>query len=261
MSETSEQRAKRERQRLLFDGVSDAYRETRQGYPDPVVRWIVETAGLDPGAPVLEVGCGTGQLTAALARLRLAVTAIDIGPNMIEAATLQVADAGVAFAVSSFEEFAAPDRSFDLIVSATAAHWIDPGVLWSRSARLLRREGWLALAFIGEDYDEPVRSALRSAWVRHSSDGGAWSRTAPPPVAEQIAASGVFEPAVAITHTERADLSPERVMGVERTRATYLDYDLRTRDSFDAELRAALSGRASVAATIRTEATMARVRP
>lgn len=260
MSESAAQRERRERQRLLFDGVAEEYRESRQGYPEQVVRWIAETAGLGAGAPVLEVGCGTGQLTAELARLRLRVTAIDIGPHMVSVARRQVPDAGVTFLVSSFEELEAPEGSFDLIVSATAAHWIDPEVLGERSARLLRSGGWLAIASTAEDYDEPVRSALLAAWVRRSSDGGAWLRATPPTAAELIAASGLFEPAVTTTDRRRLELTPERVLQVERTRAVYLDYDPGTRDSFDAELRQLLSGLQAVPATIRTEVTMATLR-
>lgn len=258
MSETTEERAKRERQRVLFDSVAGVYHQTRQGYPREVVRWIVETAGLGEGAFVLEVGCGTGQLTAALVRHPLRVTAIDIGAAMIETARRHVSGR-VSFAVSSFEQFAAAETSFDLVISATAAHWIDPDVLWTRAARLLRPGGWLAIMWVGEEYDEPVRSALRQAWVRCSSDGGRWTRTPPPTAAERIAASGLFEPPVEKTHAQRAELRPERVMNLERTRATYLDYDPATRASFDAELGAALSGLGSVSVTVRTQVAMARV--
>jgi ubiquinone/menaquinone biosynthesis C-methylase UbiE len=261
VSETTEQRATRERRRRLFDAVAPAYRETRQGYPEQVVRWIVETAGLDEGAPVLEVGCGTGLLTAGLARYPLQLTAIDIGPSMIEIAHRDLGESGVTFALSSFEEFAAPEASFDLIVSGTAAHWIDPEVLWARSAWLLRPGGWLAIASVGEVYDEPFKTALRDAWVRRSVDGGAWIRKPGPTQAERIAASGLFEPAVTTTHLRPADLSAERVMNLERTRAVYLDYDPETRDSFDAELRHALSRPGTISATIKTQVTMARVRP
>src|SRR5215472_172719 len=257
MSETAEQRATRERKRLLFDAVAQVYHETRQEYPDQAVRWILETASLDEGAAVLEVGCGTGQLTAELARLPLRVTAIDIGSTMIEVARRYVPDSGVVLAVSSFEQFAAADASFDLVVSATAAHWIDPDVFWTRSARLLRPGGWLAIVYVGEVYDEPLRSALRDVWVRHS---GAWAGSEAPTPSERIAATGLFEPAVGTIHAQRADLSPERVMNLERTRATYLDYGPENRESFDAELRVALSGLVAVSATIRTEVTMARVR-
>lgn len=260
MSETAEERATRERRRQLFDGVAPAYRETRQGYPEQVVRWIVETAGLADGATILEAGCGTGQLTAQLARFPFQVTAIDIGPAMIEIARRDLRDTGVVFAVSPFEAFAAPDASFDLIVSATAAHWIDPEVLSARSARLLRPRGWLAVASVGEVYEEPFRSALREAWVRRSADGGGWVRTPGPTPADRIAASGLFEPAVTTTHGEQVDLSPARVMRLERTRAVYLDYDPHTRRSFDAELHDALTEAGIVPATIKTEVTMARVR-
>ncbi len=260
MSETTEQRARRERQRLLFDSVADVYHETRQSYPDQVVRWIVETTGLREGAVILEVGCGTGQLTAELARYPFPVMAIDIGAAMVEVARRHVADGEVLFAVSSFEQFAAADASFDLVISATAAHWIDPEVLCSRSARLLRSGGWLVMMSVGEDYDEPVGSSLRSSWVRHSPDRRAWARKPPPSGAERIAASGLFEPALEKSHTRRAELSPERVMNLERTRATYLDFDPETRASFDAALGTVLSGLGAVPATIHTQVTMAKVR-
>lgn len=258
MSETTEERATRERRRLLFNSVAGVYHQTRQSYPDQVVRWIVETAGLGEGAAVLEAGCGTGQLTGELARYPLRITAIDIGPAMVEIARRHLP--GVLFAASSFEEFAAADASFDLVISATAAHWIDPEVLCSRSARLLRSEGWLAVLSVGEDYDEPVKSALREAWVRHSRDGGAWTRTRPPGPAERLAASDLFEPALQKTHAGRAELTPERVMNLERTRATYLDYGPVTRQSFDAELRNLLAAVGTVSATIHTQVTMARKR-
>lgn len=259
MSETTQQRAKRERQRILFDSVAEIYHETRQSYAEEVVRWVIETAGLGDGAAVLEVGCGTGQLTAELARLPLATTAIDIGPAMIEVARRHLPKE-VRFATSPFEEFEAADASFDLVISATADTWIDPDVFGARSARLLRPGGWLAIMSVFEDYDEPFRSALIAAWVRRSPDNAAWIRTPPPPAAERIASCGLFEPAVEKTHARRTHLSPERVMNVERTRSTYLDYDPETRESFDAELREALSGMSAVSATIRTMGTMARVR-
>lgn len=262
MTETPEHRAARERRRRLFDTVAPLYQASRPDYPEEVVAWVAETSGLDEGAAVLEVGCGTGQLTAALARLPLRITAIDIGPAMIEAARRHVSRprAEVTFATVPFEEFQAPDAAFDLIVSATAFHWIDPEIVWARSARLLREGGWLALAYVGERYDEPLRSALKDAWVRRSAGGGAWSRRRMPTLAERIEATGLFEPAVERSHTRRADLTPETVMAVERTRATYLDYAPETRRSFEAELRSALTGQTSVPATIETSVTMARVR-
>jgi 2-polyprenyl-3-methyl-5-hydroxy-6-metoxy-1,4-benzoquinol methylase len=106
------------------------------------------------------VGCGTGQLTGDLGRYGFDLTAIDIGPAMIAAARQHLGDAAISFQACSFEDFAAAGSSFDLIVSATAFHWVDPEVRFSKSARLLRPGGWLALLAIGERYDDPLNRGL-----------------------------------------------------------------------------------------------------
>jgi hypothetical protein len=55
----------RRHQRGLFDGVARMYAATRPGYPRELADFAVTTAGAGPGSAVLEVGCGTGQLTRA----------------------------------------------------------------------------------------------------------------------------------------------------------------------------------------------------
>ena len=90
--ETPEQRTTRERRRVLFDGVAGLYDATRQSYPAQIVDAILTTAAAGPGAAVLEIGCGTGQLTRQLAGRGLNVTAIDIGPAMVDAARSAVPD-------------------------------------------------------------------------------------------------------------------------------------------------------------------------
>ena len=128
MAETEQQRIKRRQQRMLFDDIADAYDAYRLGYPEHITDFVTSTAGLGSGSAVLEVGCGTGQLTESLARHEVELTAIDIGPAMIAAAHRRLAGAAVAFQVCSFEELAAPDASFDLIISGAAYHWVDPEV-------------------------------------------------------------------------------------------------------------------------------------
>lgn len=89
---------------------------------------------------MLEIGCGTGQLTRELAGRTLNLTAIDIGAAMVETARRNVADPMARFQTSSFEDFA-DSGSFDLIVSTTAFHWVDPGIGLAKAARLLRPGG------------------------------------------------------------------------------------------------------------------------
>ncbi len=109
--ETSVERSAREQRRTLFDAVAGLYDPSRQGYPAELVDDVVAHAAAGPGAAVLEIGCGTGQLTRQLAGRGFELTAIDIGASMVQAARRNVADAAVRFQVSSFEDFAAAGRS------------------------------------------------------------------------------------------------------------------------------------------------------
>jgi ubiquinone/menaquinone biosynthesis C-methylase UbiE len=171
--ESQQDRGARRHHRTLFDGAADLYQSSRPGYSDDIVRFISATAGLGAGARVLEVGCGTGQLTAVLARSGFSLTAIDIGPSMVGTARSRLGDPAITFQVASFEEFAAPAAAFDLIVSAAAFHWIDPEVKYARSARLLRQGGWLAVIDGDESYHDPFGSALHEMWLARSTDDGA----------------------------------------------------------------------------------------
>jgi 2-polyprenyl-3-methyl-5-hydroxy-6-metoxy-1,4-benzoquinol methylase len=92
-TEGETERDRRRYQQGLFDGVALLYEATRPGYPQELAEFVVATAG----APVLGVGCGTGQLTERLVPLRLALTAIDVGASMIEVARERMAGDGVVF--------------------------------------------------------------------------------------------------------------------------------------------------------------------
>lgn len=256
--ESGAQRGRRHRWRVLFDEVADLYAATRSGYPPEIVDFAIRTAGLVPGSAVLEVGCGTGQLTASLAGRGFALTALDIGPSLVAAARRALGAPAVTFVVSSFEDFAAPDGSFDLIVSATAFHWIDPEVRFGKAARLLRPGGWLALLRTSERYDDPVGAALLQLWITRSDDSGAWARQPRLTDAGSINGSALFEPAVVKTHQRRRAMSAAAVTGIENTRATALSWPAEERQEFTAQLGALLAGRAEVQLTQRTSLAMAR---
>jgi ubiquinone/menaquinone biosynthesis C-methylase UbiE len=258
-AETEPERARRRYRRTLFDGVAQLYDDSRPSYPSEIVEFAVATAGAGRGSDVLEVGCGTGQLTGELVRYGFRLTAIDIGASMIAAARRRLAGSGVRFEVASFEDFAAADASFDLIVSGTAFHWVDPETKFRKPARLLRPGGWLALLETGERYDDPLRAMLRDMWIARSGDGGAWARQPHRADSDLVACSGLFETPIHTTHAERAVSSPETVVAVENTRATSLSWPVDVRQEFTAELRRLLRSRTEVPLTRETSLTMARV--
>ena len=243
-------------QRALFDEVADLYDATRQSYPNEIVEVIVRTAELRTGLSVLEIGCGTGQLTRRLAGRGLDITAIDIGPAMVAGAKRNVADPKVAFQVSSFEDFQA-SRVFDLIVSATAFHWVDPDLGLAKAARTLRPSGWLALLTTGERYHEPLRSALRQLWAKYNPGQAKWASGAP--WAEPLRDTDLFGTVVEGTHEQPLELPARTVLGVECTRATYLSFNDAARRGFAADLEELLQPAPTVSLVQETYLAMAPV--
>ena len=257
-AESEQERSKRRHQRTLFDGVAQLYEDSRLGYPSDIVAFAVATAAAGAGSAVLEVGCGTGQLTESLACYGFRLTAIDIGPSMVAAARRRLDGSALSFQVSSFEDFAAADASFDLIVSGTAFHWVDPEVRFRKPARLLRPGGWLALLETGERYDDPFGAALRGIWAARSNGGSARVRRPHFADTEVISGTSLFETPVHKTGAQRIVRSAEAVIGVENTRATSLSWPDDIRREFTEQLRRHLRSQTEVQLTQETSLTMAR---
>lgn len=234
-AETPEQRSAREQRRVLFDGVAERYDATRQSYPAEIADAIIANAAIGPGAAVLEIGCGTGQFTRQLTGRAFNLTAIDIGAAMVRAAKRNVTDTTIKFHVCSFEDFADPGP-FDLIVSATAFHWIDPDVGLAKAARLLRPGGWLALLSTQERYPEPLHGRLHDLWIRHSRQSG--EPPGQPGWLTALRETSLFGETVEESHTRELRLPAETIIGVERTRATFLSYTEQDQADFTADLTA-----------------------
>jgi ubiquinone/menaquinone biosynthesis C-methylase UbiE len=256
--ETEQMRSERRRRRALFDGVAELYQASRRGYPAEIIGFVTETASLNPGSAVLEVGCGTGQLTGQLAANGFAVTAIDLGGSMVAAARRRLGASRISFDVVSFEELEAPEGTFDLIISATAFHWIDPEVKFTKSARLLRAGGWLALATTGERYDDPFGTTLHGMWAARNDDGGTWAKL---PDIDIAGSTGLFASPVRRSVSRRIVLPAEVVIGVESTRATFLSWPADIRRGFLDELRSHLGPGTQVQLTQESSVTMARALP
>ena len=130
----------------VFDEVAAEYDRRRPAYPDELIDRACQVAGIGRGDPVLEIGCGTGQLTRGLLARGLHVTALEPGPSLIALARQNLAGAGpVDFVSARFEDAPLPRGQFRAVFCASAFHWIDPEVSWQKAADVLVGGGTLAL--------------------------------------------------------------------------------------------------------------------
>ena len=151
----------------VFNEVAEEYDRHRPVYPDALIDRVCELGGLGPGAAVLEIGCGTGQLTCSLLARGLRVTAIEPGEALIARAHDRLGDAGaVEFVNRRLEDASLPDAHYSAVFSASAIHWVDPDVSWRRIAEALVDGGTLALvSYFGlqEPGSAGDQQALRAA--------------------------------------------------------------------------------------------------
>src|SRR5271165_306422 len=97
----------------VFDEIAAEYDRHRPTYPDELVDQACRVAGIRSGDHVLEVGCGSGQLTRGLAARRLHVTALEPGTNLIALARHNLEGAGaVEFVNDRFENAPLPREQF-----------------------------------------------------------------------------------------------------------------------------------------------------
>jgi SAM-dependent methyltransferase len=116
---------------------------------------------------VLEIGCGTGQLTRSLVDRGLRVTAVEPGRQLIVRARDRLNGVGdVRFVNARLEDASLPRAQYSAVFSASAIHWVDPDVSWRKAADALVDDGSLALvSYFGLDDPRSAddQRALRAA--------------------------------------------------------------------------------------------------
>jgi SAM-dependent methyltransferase len=151
----------------VFDGIAAEYDRHRPAYPDELIDQACRVAGIGSGDHVLEVGCGSGQLTRGLVARGLRVTALEPGPSLIALARQNLAGAGqTEFVNAQFEDASLSRERYAAVFSASAFHWVDPKVSWQQAADVLVPGGTLALVqYCGleEPQTKPDQDAVLAA--------------------------------------------------------------------------------------------------
>lgn len=184
----------------IFDEVPTLYLRYRPPYPEEAIEALLELAGTPPGGRILEIGAGPGTLTLPLVQRGFVVTAVEPGPRMAAILRRRLEPWPTARVIeSTFEEAAVPKGAFDLVVAATAFHWVDPERRYGLVADALVPDG--ALAMIRNDHvltpeSEAYYRGVQPIYEREFPDDAPY---VPPTESElagytdDIAASGLFD--------------------------------------------------------------------
>ncbi|WP_328498593.1 class I SAM-dependent methyltransferase [Streptomyces sp. NBC_00414] len=122
-----------------FGAAAVAYAEHRPDYAQAAVRWALEPA---PGPRVLDLGAGTGKLTATLVATGAEAVAVEPDPAMLT--ELRRSLPGTRALPGSAEAIPLPDASVDAVLAGNAMHWFDMAVAGPEIARVLAPGGILA---------------------------------------------------------------------------------------------------------------------
>ena len=124
---------------------------------------VVELLAPKAGERILDLGCGTGHLTAEIGAVGAIVTGIDRSPEMIAKASAQ--HPGLEFKVVDARELSF-DREFDAVFSNAALHWIpEPEKVIRAVAAALKPGGRFVAEFGGKGNIHRLMKSIESAFA------------------------------------------------------------------------------------------------
>jgi SAM-dependent methyltransferase len=123
-----------------FGSNAERYDRLRPGYPRASVAAALQDLS---GTRVLDLGAGTGLLTAALAAWPLDLTCVDPDPGMLAVLARRLPRARAC--AGTAEAIPAPDGGFDAVFAGQAFHWFARPAADREIARVLRPGGVLAV--------------------------------------------------------------------------------------------------------------------
>ena len=149
-----------------FDTLAAEYERYRTSYSDALFDAILAYAGPLHGRRALDLACGTGLSTRGLVARGVAVTGIDIAPNMLDVAR-RAGLPGATFFEGRAEALPFADESFALVTCGQAFHWFDGPRVFGEIERVLVPGGAHAQYWKHYDASDPfVKAAdeLERSW-------------------------------------------------------------------------------------------------
>jgi SAM-dependent methyltransferase len=237
-----------------FGAVASVYAEHRPGYPDDAIRWSLApaaaSAGVDVAAlNVLDLGAGTGKLTAQLTGIAGSVTAVEPDQGMLAELCRQLPS--VPAFLGSAESIPLPDASVHAVLCGQSLHWFDLELALPEIARVLVPGGVLAALWNSDDDRVGWVAGLQSAAEGAASPSLSVRRSGAADVAVAAAADGVdryFTPSVTAEFPNGLRRTAESLATTVSTHSKVLVMDPAERARVLAQVRAYLTSRPETAA-------------
>jgi SAM-dependent methyltransferase len=133
---------------------------------EAMLRPLVEAAGTAGAGDVLDLACGPGIVTVALAPTARSVTAFDLTPEMLARTEARAAAAGLANVTTrrgDAEHLPFADAAFDCVVTRLSIHhFTDPAAVLAEVRRVMKPGGRLVVSDI-VSADDAANAALHNA--------------------------------------------------------------------------------------------------
>lgn len=187
MTESEKQDGVHESAAAGYASAAGTYEAGRPDYPAAAIDWLRTVTGTGHGRTILEVGAGTGVMTARLVDTGACVCAVE----PVEAMRIRLARRAAGAMVVAGAAGALPIRDgwADAVVCATSFHWFAAAATLREFDRVLAPGGVLALIWnvrderapwvrrlsaLTDEYESRTPRARSGDW-RHAFDGSAFA--------------------------------------------------------------------------------------
>lgn len=157
--------------RQSFDQMAELYARARP--PPPPELFDALASYVPVPADALEIGCGPGNASLVLLERGFRIHAVELGENLAAFARKRLAAFPFTVEVGKFEDSTLQPASVDLVVCASAFHWLDRDRALRQVVKVLRPGGTFALIWGSArrtTEDDRVDQAIQAAYRAHAPE-------------------------------------------------------------------------------------------